>query len=291
MNPNLAVVKTDAEVLISAKGINQTWGSRHVLQNIGLAIRENEIVTLIGPNGCGKSSLLRILLGLNTPDSGKVIRRKGLRIGYMPQKLRIDDRLPLSVTGFLMLAPGARKQRVTEWLDRLSITTLADQPVQRLSGGEWQRVLLARALLIEPHLLVLDEPVQGVDIQGQRELYQLLPELRNELGCGIVLVSHDLHLVMAQTDRVICLNGHICCSGHPDHVSASAEYNSLFGHQHAQQNVPLALTSELAPELAHYTHHHDHNHCTDGHIEGSEECQHGHDHAHKHNVGKDHKHD
>ncbi|MBA35622.1 MAG: zinc ABC transporter ATP-binding protein [Oleispira sp.] len=275
MNPDLAVVKTEAEVLMSAKGINQTWGSRHVLQNIDLAISENEIVTIIGPNGCGKSSLLRVLLGLNTPDSGKVTRRKGLRIGYMPQKLRIDDRLPLSVTRFLMLAPGARKQRVAEWLDRLSITALADQPVQRLSGGEWQRVLLARALLIEPHLLVLDEPVQGVDVQGQRELYQLLPELRNELGCGIVLVSHDLHLVMAQTDRVICLNGHICCSGHPDHVSASAEYNSLFGHkqgqENSQQDAPLVLTNELAPELAHYTHHHDHKHCSDGHIEGTKE--------------------
>ncbi|NRA23593.1 MAG: ATP-binding cassette domain-containing protein [Oleispira sp.] len=276
MNPELVVVKAEAETLIRAQGINQTWGSRHVLQNIDLAICENEIVTIIGPNGCGKSSLLRILLGLHTADSGKITRRKGLRIGYMPQKLRIDDRLPLSVTGFLMLAPGARKARVKEWLDRLSITSLAEQPVQRLSGGEWQRVLLARALLIEPHLLVLDEPVQGVDIQGQRELYQLLPELRNELGCGIVLVSHDLHLVMASTDRVICLNGHICCSGHPDHVSASAEYNSLFGHQFA--------APEIAPELAHYTHHHDHTHCVDGHVEGSEECQQEHNH-------KEHQHD
>jgi zinc transport system ATP-binding protein len=257
-------------VLIQAQGINQTWGERHVLQNIDLAIAENEIVTIIGPNGCGKSSLLRILLGLNTPDSGKVTRRKGLRIGYMPQKLRIDERLPLTVSRFLMLAPGARKPRVKEWLARLSIESLAQQPVQKLSGGEWQRVLLARALLIEPHLLVLDEPVQGVDIQGQRELYQLLPELRNELGCGIVLVSHDLHLVMAQTDRVICLNGHICCSGHPDQVSESAEYNSLFGHQ---QIAPV-LNNELAPELAHYTHHHDHKHCADGHIEGSDECHH-----------------
>jgi zinc transport system ATP-binding protein len=288
MNPELAVVKTEAETLIRAQGINQTWGDRHVLQNIDLAICENEIVTIIGPNGCGKSSLLRILLGLNTADSGKVTRRKGLRIGYMPQKLRIDDRLPLSVTGFLMLAPGARKERVQEWLDRLSITSLAKQPVQRLSGGEWQRVLLARALLIEPHLLVLDEPVQGVDIQGQRELYQLLPELRNELGCGIVLVSHDLHLVMAQTDRVICLNGHICCSGHPDQVSVSAEYNSLFGNQHGHQNgqqhLAPALSNELAPELAHYTHHHDHTHCADGHIEGSDECTHV-------EKGGEHKHD
>ncbi|MBQ0732650.1 MAG: ATP-binding cassette domain-containing protein, partial [Oleispira antarctica] len=266
MNPELAVVKAEAEILIQAQGINQTWGSRHVLQNIDLAISENEIVTIIGPNGCGKSSLLRILLGLHTPDSGKVTRRKGLRIGYMPQNLRIDDRLPLSVTGFLMLAPGARKARVQEWLERLSITALATQPVQRLSGGEWQRVLLARALLIEPHLLVLDEPVQGVDIQGQRELYKLLPELRNELGCGIVLVSHDLHLVMAATDRVICLNGHVCCSGHPDQVSISDEYNSLFGHQ--------LVVPEIVPELAHYTHHHDHKHCVDGHVEGSEECDH-----------------
>jgi zinc transport system ATP-binding protein len=286
MNPELVVVKAEAETLIRAQGINQTWGDRHVLQNIDLAICENEIVTIIGPNGCGKSSLLRILLGLHTADSGKITRRKGLRVGYMPQKLRIDDRLPLSVTGFLMLAPGARKERVQEWLERLSITALAKQPVQRLSGGEWQRVLLARALLIEPHLLVLDEPVQGVDIQGQRELYQLLPELRNELGCGIVLVSHDLHLVMAQTDRVICLNGHICCSGHPDHVSASAEYNSLFGNQHGHQDghqhLAPALSNELAPELAHYTHHHDHTHCADGHIEGSDECTHVEKEEHKH---------
>jgi zinc transport system ATP-binding protein len=286
MNPDLAVVKTEAEILIQGQGINQTWGERHVLQNIDLAICENEIVTIIGPNGCGKSSLLRILLGLNIPDSGKVTRRKGLRIGYMPQKLRIDDRLPLSVSGFLMLAPGARKARVTEWLERLSITTLAEQPVQRLSGGEWQRVLLARALLIEPHLLVLDEPVQGVDIQGQRELYQLLPELRNELGCGIVLVSHDLHLVMAQTDRVICLNGHICCSGHPDQVSVSDEYNSLFGHNSGHQPV-LEAVAEIAPELAHYTHHHDHKHCVDGHIEGSDDC----DHVSQNNKTEEHKHD
>jgi zinc transport system ATP-binding protein len=285
MNPELAVVKADAEILIQSQGINQTWGSRHVLQNIDLAICENEIVTIIGPNGCGKSSLLRILLGLNTPDSGKVTRRKGLRIGYMPQNLRIDDRLPLSVSGFLMLAPGARRARVQEWLERLSITALAKQPVQQLSGGEWQRVLLARALLIEPHLLVLDEPVQGVDIQGQRELYQLLPELRNELGCGIVLVSHDLHLVMASTDRVICLNGHVCCSGHPDQVSISDEYNSLFGRQFV---VPAPI-NELGPELAHYTHHHDHTHCADGHIEGSDECEHlDQDHG---AVNKEHKHD
>ena len=291
MNPDLVVVKPEPEILITAKGINQTWGGHHVLQNIDLAICENEIVTIIGPNGCGKSSLLRVLLGLNTPDSGKVVRRKGLRIGYMPQKLRVDDRLPLSVECFLLLAPGARKQRVAEWLERLSITALADQPVQRLSGGEWQRVLLARALLIEPHLLVLDEPVQGVDVQGQRELYQLLPELRNELGCGIVLVSHDLHLVMASTDRVICLNGHVCCSGHPDQVSISDEYNSLFGHQNAQQ-VPLALTNELAPELAHYTHHHDHNHCVDGHVEGSDECDHIKPNEQKNTQAcKDHKHD
>jgi zinc transport system ATP-binding protein len=293
MNPELAVVKAEAEILIQAQGINQTWGSRHVLQSIDIAISENEIVTIIGPNGCGKSSLLRILLGLNIADSGKVTRRKGLRIGYMPQNLRIDDRLPLSVTGFLMLAPGARKARVQEWLERLSITELAKQPVQRLSGGEWQRVLLARALLIEPHLLVLDEPVQGVDIQGQRELYQLLPELRNELGCGIVLVSHDLHLVMAQTDRVICLNGHVCCSGHPDQVSISDEYNSLFGnqsgHQHSHPLTPLAPISEIAPELAHYTHHHDHKHCVDGHVEGSEECDHVD--QEQSDTHKEHKHD
>lgn len=242
----------DAQPLIAASNIELVRQHKKVLHDISLQVESKEIVTLIGPNGCGKSSLLRILLGLVTPDSGSVTKQSGLRIGYMPQKLQIDERLPLNVEGFLMLAPGARKERVQEWLQRLDIKLLAKQPVQALSGGEWQRVLLARALLCEPHLLVLDEPVQGVDIQGQRELYQLLPQLRDELGCAILMVSHDLHLVMAATDRVICLNGHICCSGHPDQVSVSPEYEALFGPK---------------PALAHYTHHHDHVHCQDGHVE------------------------
>jgi len=248
-------------MLIEAQNISLKRQHKQVLQDVSLQVSEKEIVTLIGPNGCGKSSLLRILLGLVKPNRGSVNKSSGLRIGYMPQKLRIDDRLPLNVNSFLMLAPGARKERVADWLQRLGIEDLKQQPVQALSGGEWQRVLLARALLCEPHLLVLDEPVQGVDVQGQRELYQLLPQLRDELGCAILLVSHDLHLVMAATDKVICLNGHVCCSGHPDQVSISPEYEALFGVK------PVAAQVEQDAVLAHYTHHHDHVHCRDGHVE------------------------
>ena len=166
-------------------------------------------MTLIGPNGCGKSTLIRVLLGLETVDSGHIERRPGLRIGYMPQRLSLDQRMPLTVQGFLQLSRGATAATIQHWLQRLNITALAPQSVHDLSGGEWQRVLLVRALLSQPDLLVLDEPVQGVDVQGQMELYQLIPQLRDELGCAVLMVSHDLHLVMAATDEVICLNGHV----------------------------------------------------------------------------------
>ncbi|WP_221793440.1 zinc ABC transporter ATP-binding protein ZnuC [Oceanobacter mangrovi] len=255
-----------AEALIRAENVNLQRRHKQVLQNISLSLQAGQIVTLIGPNGCGKSTLIRVLLGLEKPDTGAIIRRKGLKIGYMPQQLRLEPRLPITVTGFLSLARGGSRRHIDSWLERLGISALRNQDIQDLSGGEWQRVLLARALLQEPDLLVLDEPVQGVDVQGQSELYQLIPQLRNELGCGVLMVSHDLHLVMAATDEVICMNGHICCSGHPDHVSGSEAYLELFG----QRPVPIAP----------YTHHHDHHHGIDGHIEAGAECQcDGHDHA------------
>lgn len=243
------------EPLLRGEALFLTHHHRQVLSDIHISLLEGQITTLIGPNGCGKSSLIRVLLGLDIADAGTVWRQEGLVIGYMPQRLSIEPRLPLTVGEFLRLAKGARYERIEHWLRRLSIQELASQKVQNLSGGEWQRVLLARALLVNPQLLVLDEPVQGVDIQGQHELYRLIPELRDELGCAVLMVSHDLHLVMAATDEVLCMNGHICCSGSPDEVSVDPGYLQLFGAD--------------AGLVAHYTHHHDHHHCLDGHVEPS----------------------
>ena len=248
------------EALLQAEGLSLTFRQKKVLDNISLSIQPGQIITLIGPNGCGKSTLTKVLLGLETPDSGVIRCSRGLRIGYMPQRLMLDERMPLTVDGFLALTRGARRSDIHYWQERLNITALAGQSVHNLSGGEWQRVLLARALLVKPQLLVLDEPVQGVDVQGQLELYRLIPTLRDELGCAVLMVSHDLHLVMAATDEVICLNGHVCCSGHPDTVSADPAYLELFGRK-------------LDSGIAHYTHHHDHEHCNGDH--SHEGHQHG----------------
>ena len=236
--------------LIKAQHLSLSRRHKQVLDKVSLTLMPNQIMTLIGPNGCGKSTLLKVLLGLVKADSGNVAQRSGLRIGYMPQRLTLDPRLPLTVDGFLKLAKGAGQKQIDQWLTRLEINTIRSQDVQSLSGGEWQRVLLARALLVKPDVLMLDEPVQGVDVQGQLALYRLIPELRDELGCAVLMVSHDLHLVMAATDEVVCLNGHVCCSGHPDTIALHPAYQQLFGQP-----------------LAHYTHHHDHQHCLDGHIE------------------------
>ncbi|MGB1090767.1 MAG: ATP-binding cassette domain-containing protein [Oceanobacter sp.] len=242
--------------LLSAKHLFLERRHKQVLTDISIDLHAGRIVTLIGPNGCGKSTLIRVLLGLEQADKGEIHRQRNLAVGYMPQRLMLEQRLPLTVNGFLKLARGATQERIRYWLNRLEIELLAQQDVHNLSGGEWQRVLLARALLVNPQLLVLDEPVQGVDVQGQQALYRLIPQLRDELGCAVLMVSHDLHLVMAATDQVFCMNGHICCSGTPDEVSISPDYQQLFG------------TS--MPTVAPYTHHHDHHHCLDGHVEADD---------------------
>lgn len=231
-----------AAPLIALRGVSKHFERHPVLDRVDLEIPAGRILTLIGPSGCGKTTLVRIALGLLHPDAGTVTRAAGLRIGYMPQKLAIDPTLPLSVGRFLQLAERDRA-KCQAALAETGIPDLWGRPVSALSGGETQRMLLARALLRRPDLLVLDEPVQGVDVTGQEALYALIGDLRQRLGCAILMVSHDLHLVMAATDEVICLNGHICCHGTPRQVSLDPAFVALFGQRQAL-----------------YAHHHDHNH-------------------------------
>jgi zinc transport system ATP-binding protein len=241
-------------MLIDAKKLSFARGGKTILQDISMQVSRGEIVTIIGPNGAGKSSLLKILLGLEKHDSGTLQTNAKLRVGYMPQQLQLSPHLPLTVERFLALAK-ASKDEIKIAAQTVSITGLLGQAMQNLSGGEQQRVLLARAILRKPNLLVLDEPVQGVDIAGQAALYRLIGQLRDQLNCGVLMVSHDLHLVMAETDTVVCLNQHICFEGHPDIVSAHPAYLELFG-------------KPLDSALALYTHHHDHTH------EHGESCSH-----------------
>lgn len=235
-----------SDALIRLDGVAVSFNGQPVLDNVQLSVQPGEIVTLIGPNGAGKTTLVRVVLGLLQPERGNVRRAPRLRIGYMPQKLHVDATLPLSVLRFLRLVPGVDRKRALAALAEVGAEQVIDSPLQSISGGEMQRVLLARALLREPQLLVLDEPVQGVDVAGQAELYRLISRLRERHGCGVLMVSHDLHLVMSATDQVVCLNRHVCCSGHPEQVSGDPAFIELFGQD--------------AKSLAVYHHHHDHDH-------------------------------
>lgn len=235
-----------SEALIRLDGVTVSFNGQPVLDDVQLSVQPGKIVTLIGPNGAGKTTLVRVVLGLLQPERGSVQRTPRLRIGYMPQKLHVDATLPLSVLRFLRLVPGVDRARALAALAEVGAEQVIDSPLQSISGGELQRVLLARALLREPQLLVLDEPVQGVDVAGQAELYRLISRLRERHGCGVLMVSHDLHLVMSATDQVVCLNRHVCCSGHPEQVSGDPAFIELFGQD--------------ARSLAIYHHHHDHDH-------------------------------
>ena len=239
-----------ARALISANGLAFEAGGRSILHDVDLEVREGEIVTVIGPNGAGKTTLLRLLLGLLQPSGGKVTRRNGVTVGYLPQRFSIDSSLPMTVRGFLSLPKRQPESEMRARLEEVGAPQLLDSPMQALSGGETQRVLLARALLRDPDLLVLDEPAQAVDFTGQAELYELIAETRDRRGCGVLIVSHDLHLVMASTDTVICLNQHICCAGQPEAVEQHPEYRRLFG--------------PAASALAVYQHEHDHRHDLEG---------------------------
>jgi zinc transport system ATP-binding protein len=251
-----------AEPLLVVDNIGFAIRGNPILQDVSLRVTGGEIVALIGPNGAGKSTLVRIVLGLLRPDRGRIWLKPGVRVGYTPQGLAMDDTLPLTVRRFITLGTAAPRDRVRAVLAEVGAAQVLDSPVQAISGGELQRVLLARALLREPDLLVLDEPIQGVDLNGQYELYDLIGGLRRRRGCGILMVSHELHLVMAATDHVICLNRHVCCSGHPDHVTRDPAYLSLFGLDGARS-------------LAIYHHHHNHHHDLHGTVVVEETDAHG----------------
>ncbi|MFC0944872.1 zinc ABC transporter ATP-binding protein ZnuC [Pasteurella multocida] len=239
--------------LVELKNINVVFEQKKALQNINLTLYPNSIITIVGPNGGGKSTLLKVLLKLLPPTSGQVIYHKNLRIGYVPQKIHLDHSLPITVERFLSLKKGISRQAIQDALSLLSISNLHKNSLQKLSGGEMQRVLLARAILNKPNLLVLDEPTQGVDINGQAELYQLIQQTQQQLNCAILMVSHDLNIVMADTNEVLCINQHICCAGTPETVSNDPTFIHFFGDQFAK-NVAL------------YTHKHNHKHDIHGDI-------------------------
>ena len=257
--------------LVELDNIFVQFNERVILDKVNLTIKKGEITTLIGPNGAGKSTLVRVLLGLQRQFQGSIKKSPKLRIGYVPQKLKLNDTLPLNVEKFLLLAGKYSKQEINNALDLVGAEHLLQCNMHALSGGENQRVLLARALLRRPELLVLDEPAQGVDVQGQIDLYDLIDKIRHRFGCAVFMVSHDLHLVMAKTDDVICLHHHICCSGAPADIAQHPKYIALFGNAHQQS-------------LAFYHHQHNHHHHDlAGHpVSGqAENCSH-HSHGHHH---------
>ncbi|HUS95401.1 MAG TPA: ATP-binding cassette domain-containing protein [Hyphomicrobiaceae bacterium] len=235
------------DVLVSARGLGVRRQGRWLVNGVDIEIARGEILTLIGPNGGGKTTTAKAMLGLIRPDAGVVNRRPDLKIGYVPQRFAVEWTLPLTVARLMTLSRFYSPREISGALERAGAAHLAEAAVQNLSGGEFQRVLLARAIIGSPDFLVLDEPVQGVDYAGEIALYELIGRVRDELGCGVLLISHDLHIVMAGTDTVVCLNGHICCSGAPGQVVADTEYKRMFG-------------ARGASALAIYQHEHDHSH-------------------------------
>ena len=233
--------------LIQAQGLGVRIGSRQVLRNVDLSVRRREIVTIVGPNGSGKTTLLRALIGAQTLSEGVVIREAGLRVGYVPQRLAIDQAMPLTVARWLALSGIKDSQQHLQIAEQVGISGLLKQQMSSLSGGEFQRALLAEALLLRPDLLVLDEPTQGLDQPAVASFYNLIEGVREDLDCAVLMVSHDLHVVMRSSDHVICLNGHVCCQGTPTLVSAAPEYQALFGF-------------DTEGTLALYRHEHDHRH-------------------------------
>ncbi len=248
-----------ADLLLRADDLSYRIGDRFILERVGFELRRAQITTIIGPNGAGKSTLTGIVNGLIRDYSGIVERAAGLRIGYLPQRVYVNPLMPLTVARLMQLTRRASAAEIRAALARTGVEGLYARQVQSLSAGELKRVLLARTTLGAPDLLVLDEPTAGVDVTGEVQMYELIGELRDELDCAVLLVSHDLHLVMSRTDQVLCLNRHLCCSGLPESVSRHPEYLALFGEQ-------------AADAIAIYAHEHDHVHDVSGR---PEEHRHG----------------
>ena len=264
---------TQTKPLLVGKDISVKADGKILLDNVSVSICENEIVTIIGPNGGGKTTLLKSLLGLRPIASGTVKRKKNLNLGYVPQKLVIDRTLPLTVQRLMQLTGSYKRAQIEAALGETGVAHKLHDNIHSLSGGEMQRVLLARAIIRKPELMVLDEPVQGVDYLGEIALYQLIETIRNKYQCGILLVSHDLHMVMRASNRVICLNTHVCCSGQPTDVEQSPDYQRLFGsrglqtmapygHRHGHfHDAPPASPDLPSHETGEQTCTHDHHHC------------------------------
>lgn len=233
--------------LITVKNLHIAYGANSVLRRVSLHLEPREIVTIVGPNGSGKTSLLRAIIGATEVKSGEISLQPGLKIGYVPQRLHIDPTLPMTVGRFMRLTNAVSKMACSTALDAAGVPDLLNRQMSQLSGGQFQRVLLARALLNQPDVLLLDEAAQGLDQQGSAAFYRRIEQVRHETGCAVLMISHELHVVMSASDRVICLNGHVCCQGTPAVVASAPEYRALFG-------------TGTGGALALYRHQHDHNH-------------------------------
>jgi zinc transport system ATP-binding protein len=245
-------MSSNNNILVKLNKAGYQYNDKWLVKGVSLSVEKGKIVTLIGPNGSGKSTTAKIALGIYKKIDGQVEKYTN-KIGYVPQKISIDWTLPLRVHDFMLLTEDLDDESVNEALSLTGVVHLKDKNLGNLSGGEFQRVLLARAISKKPEFLVLDEPVQGVDFTGEIALYELIKKISDELNCGILLISHDLHTVMTATDHVVCLNGHVCCSGSPIDVAKNNEYKALFGEQASQI-------------LTRYEHKHDHVHNNDGEI-------------------------
>ena len=246
------MINENKKTLLQVEKVGLSINSKILVEGVSFEVREGEIVTLIGPNGSGKSTTVKIALGIHKNIMGDV-KKFTNKIGYVPQKISIDWTLPIRVIDFMFLTKDLNNEQISDALNLTGVEHLKKKSLSNLSGGEFQRVLIARAIAKKPELLVLDEPVQGVDFKGEVAIYELIKKISEDLSCGILLISHDLHMVMSATDHVICLNGHVCCSGKPHIVAQDEKYKELFGDR-------------ASKVLTLYEHKHDHTHSQDGTI-------------------------